>query len=148
MFTNLAVGRASADMPRQNPLDIVNRQIWQLRRLCDAIEVIVPRYPDRVRAVLLETHNEVLDGLQDLERSSGGEEGELVEELRQLTLAFRRLEARVDAAVTALERLQQESAPWPPSPDRARSGELEDRIDRGPAFGRVNRSYDGWRRRP
>ncbi len=120
----------------------------EVRRLCDAVEVMAPRYPERVRQQIIDRFNDVNRRIRRIQEATDGLR-DIPPTLHGMDAAHRRLERRVEDTVAALERAQDaRDDAGEASPVRQLSDEFEDQLDRGMLFGRVNRSYDGWRRRP
>lgn len=120
----------------------------EVRRLCDAVEVMTPRYPERVRQQILDRFNEAAQRVRRVQEMTDGMR-DAPAEMDGLEAAYRRLERRVEDTVADLEQAQDaQNDSESRSPVRRLSEEFEDRMDRNLMFGRMSRSYDGWRRRP
>lgn len=129
-------------------LQRISTLMSEVRRLCDAVEVMTPRYPERVRQQILDRFNEAAQRVRRVQEMTDGMR-DVPSELDGIEASFRRLDRRVEDTVADLERAQDARDDHQSgSPVSRLSEEFEDRMDRNLMFGRMSRSYDGWRRRP
>ncbi len=147
--------RIQSDRPISPPRDHVIEQMRQIldmmadvQKLGEAVELMAPRYPERVRAQIIAKFNDISDRVRRLQECTDGMRHP-PPQLASLVQTYRALERSLDDTVAELERAQEDRVEADGfSPTRRLSDELEDRMDRGLTFGTIGRAYDGWRRRP